>query len=176
MDNLEQLAEEIKEQWQIENDADAEWWIDKQNDKLVEVKRLKMSIENKINLLNERLQKIKDEEQGLVNHRDFYLRDYFERVDIKQKKETKTQSKYRLPSLEMVMKKPKEKFIRDDEALVLWLENNELQKYVEIKKSPMWGEVKKYTKVVGDVVVTDDGVILDGVRVEMSEPEFIIKE
>lgn len=179
MENLVEIGmEEMeeKERWEIKSDEEAEWWIDKKAEELAEVRRYKISIENKINLLKEKLQKAEDEETNILVNRDFYLQKYFETIDEKQLKKTKTQEKYRLPSVELVKKKASPRFVRDDEKLSEWLEKNNLNDLVEIKKKAKWAELKKITQIVGEQVVTNDGEIVEGVIVEEKPAEFKVVE
>lgn len=168
---------EETETWEIKSDEEAEWWIEKKAEELAEVRRYKISIENKINLLKEKLDKAKNEEENILVNRDFYLQKYFETIDEKQLKKTKTQQKYRLPTLELVKKYPSPTFKRDDEKLSEWLENNKMNELVEIKKKAKWGELKKLTQIVGDqVVYIDTGEVVEGVEVEERPAEFKVVE
>lgn len=172
---LEEVEE--KERWEIKSDEEAEWWIERKSEELAEVRRYKMSIENKINLLKEKLDKAKNEEKNMLANRDFYLQQYFENIDDKQKKKTKTQEKYRLPSLDLVKKYPGPNYKRDDKKLAEWLEENKMNELVEIKKKAKWGELKKLTQVVGDqVVYIETGEVIEGVEVEEIPAEFKVVE
>lgn len=182
MMHLEEMIDEIidemevEEKWEIKSDEEAEWWIEKKAENLAEVRRFKISLENKIDLLKEKLEKVTNEEKNILMNRDFYLQKYFETIDEKQKKKTKTQEKYRLPSLELVKKLPKQNFVRDDEVLAEWLEKNNMNELVEVKKKAKWAELKKLTEVVGTNVVTADGEIVEGIEVEESPAEFKVVE
>ena len=173
MINIDENQE--KERWKIKTDKEAEWWIEKSEDKLVEVRRYKMSIENKIALLKEKLDAVNNEEENIIQNRNFYLQEYFETIEDKQLKKTKTQAKYRLPSAELVLKYPGPKFDRDDERLTKWLEDNRMDEFIEVKKSAKWGDLKKITQVVNGRVVTEDGEIVEGVEVVERLPEFKVE-
>lgn len=175
MENMQGLEEIKSERWKIKDDSDAEWWLEKKNDEMVEIRRLKMSIENRIKVMQEKLKEVKEEESELIKNRDFYLQEYFESVEDKQRIETKTQIKYRLPSAELVFKKPREQFIRNDVALVEWLNKNKLEQFIKVKKSPDWANLKKQTTVVGNTVVTINGEIVEGIEVELTAPTFEVR-
>lgn len=91
-------------------------------------------------------------------------------------KETKTQSKYALPSGDLVMKKPAVAFRHDDEKLLKWLKDSDNGDLIAVKMSPAWAEIKKAITVVdGKAVFTDTGEIVDGVEPYMTEAELVIR-
>lgn len=171
----EHLEEVTEDRWRIKSDEEAEWWIESKEEELVEIRRYKMSLENKIAILKEKLEAAEQEEKNIIQNRDFYLQEYFESIDEKQMKKTQTMLKYRLPSGELVKKFPGPKFERDEEKLTKWLEDNKMDEFIEVKKQAKWGELKKATKVVNGQVVTEDGEIVEGVEVVERAPEFKVE-
>lgn len=167
---------EVKENWKIANDRDAEWLIDKVNEELIEKARFKESIINKIELLQDKLKKVEEEEQYLIERRNSYLIEYFESIPDKFKKKTKTQEKYRLPSGSIIKKYPQPEFKRNNDELLNWIKANNMKEYIEIKEAPKWGELKKITKVINGQVVTEDGEIVEGVEVIEREPTIEFRE
>lgn len=167
---------EVKENWKITNDQDAEWLIDKVNEELIEKARFKESIKNKIELLQDKLKKVEEEEQYLIERRNSYLIEYFESIPDKFKKKTKTQEKYRLPSGSIIKKYPQPEFKRNNDELLNWIKANNMKEYIEIKEAPKWGELKKITKVINGQVVTEDGEIVEGVEVIERPPVVEFKE
>jgi len=167
---------EEKEDWKIKNDDDAEWLIEKINEDLIESNRYKESLKSKIEVLEEKLRKVEEEEKLAIERRNSYLAEYFETIDEKFKKKSKTQEKYRLPSGEIIKKYPKPKFKRNNNELLDWIKNNKYDDFVEIKESPKWGELKKITKLVNGNVVTEDGEIVNGVEVIEKKPVLEFKE
>lgn len=164
-----------KEEWKIKNDEEADWWIELHEEKLIEVRRLKMQLENKITFYKEKLDKVIKEEEAIIERRDGKLAEYFETLDEKDMKKTKTMLKYRLPSGELVKKFPGPEFNRDNDKLTEWLERNGMNEYIEVKKQPKWGELKKAVKVINGAVVTEDGEIVEGVEVVERAPEFKVE-
>ena len=156
----EHLEEVTEDRWRIRSDAEAEWWIEEKEEELVEVRRYKMSLENKISVLKEKLEKAQKEEDFIIEQRNGKLIEYFESIDEKQMKKTKTMMKYRLPSGELVKKFPGPKFERDEEKLTKWLEDNKMNEFIEAKKQAKWGELKEATQIVNGQVVTEDGEIV----------------
>ena len=164
-----------KEEWKIKNDEEADWWIEIHEEKLVEVRRLRMQLENKIAFYKEKLDKVIEEEQYIIEKRNGKLAEYFETLDVKQMKKTKTMMKYRLPSGELVKKFKAPEFKRNNDILVKWLEDNQMDEYIEVKKQAKWKELKKAVKVINGAVVTEDGEIVEGVEVVERAPEFKVE-
>lgn len=175
LDEVLDLQEDEKEVWKITNDEEADWWIEINEEKLAEIRRLKMQLQNKIAFYQEKLDKVLKEEEYIIEKRDGKLAEYFESLDEKQMKKTKTMMKYRLPSGELVKKFRAPEFKRNNDILAKWLEENQMNNYIEIKKQPKWGELKAKTKVVNGHVVTEDGEIVEGVEVIERAPEFKVE-
>lgn len=168
---------EKEKAWRIKNDDDAEFIIEKCNEDLIEINRYKLSLEEKLEDIRQKLNKLKEEEDYIISRRNSFLTEYFETIDDKFKKKSKTQEKYRLPSGEIVKKYPSPEFKRDTDKLLGWIESNKLDDYVEVKKSPKWSELKKTTTVVdGQVVFNDTGEIIEGVEVIERPPVIEFKE
>lgn len=168
--------QEDEEKWEIKSDEEADWWIEIHEEKLAEIRRLKMQLENKIAFYKEKLDKVVKEEEYIMEKRDGKLAEYFETLDEKDMKKTKTMLKYRLPSGELVKKFPGPEFKRDNEKLSKWLEDNGMDELIEVKKQAKWGELKKKTKVVGNVVVLEEtGEIVEGVEVIERPAEFKVE-
>lgn len=165
-----------RETWKIRNDDDAEFIIGVCNEKLIESARFKLALENKIKSLQDKLKMVEEEERLAIESRNSYLIEYFETIDEKFKKKTKTQEKYRLPSGEIIKKYPGPEFKRDEEKLLNWIKSNKMNDYVEVKETPKWGELKKITEVFNGQVVTEDGEIIEGVELIERPPVMEFKE
>lgn len=176
LDEVLNIDETEKEEWKIKNDMEADWWIEIHEEKLAEVRRLKEQLDNKIAFYMEKLEKVQEEENHIIEKRNSKLVEYFETLDENDMKETKTQIKYRLPSGELVKKFKSPEYKRDNEKLAEWLESNDMSEYIETKKSPKWGELKKKTKVLnGQVVYEDTGEIVEGVEAIERGSEFKVE-
>jgi hypothetical protein len=168
---------ERKERWRVTDDESAEWLIEKVNEEMVEINRYEMSLANKIDILREKLEKVRREKEDKLAWRDSYLLEYFESVDESHKKRTKTLEKYRLPSGEIVKKYQNPEYRRDNEALLQWVKENNLNKYLEVKESAKWGDLKKMTKLVGNTLVYEEtGEIVEGVTVVERPPVIEFKQ
>lgn len=176
LDEILDTEELENEDWKIKNDEDADWWIEVKEAELVEIRRLKMQLENKIAFYKEKLEKVQKEEEYIIEKRDGKLAEYFETLDEKNMKKTTTMLKYRLPSGELVKKFPDPQFKRNNDTLAKWLEDNGMNEYIEVKKQAKWGELKKATEVIGGtVILKDTGEIIEGVEVVERAPEFQVK-
>lgn len=101
------------------------------------------------------------------------LQGYFATVPAK---DTKTMSKYALPSGELVFTKPKKEFTMDDPAkLMVWaIENSPAD--VKVVSSPAWGNIKRRLKATeAGIVDTETGLVVDGVKQVDVPEEFKIR-
>lgn len=101
------------------------------------------------------------------------LRSYLDVVPVKR---TKTQISYELPGGKLVLKAQAPKFTPNDAELVPWLKQNGLTDLVKVKEEANWAELKKLLKEMPDGagVMTEDGEIVPGVKVEPREPKFTV--
>jgi phenylalanyl-tRNA synthetase alpha subunit len=171
------LEEDSKnENFVIESDITAEWALEKISLKTAESKR-------NINVLQSKIieceLRIKKEEQSLQIKISFLqekLRQYFQKVTHEK---TKTQESYKLPAGKLILKYPKTEYTTDEKKLGEFLASNMLDNFYELVFKPKWSELKKEIGTTlqrqGNTLVTEDGVIVDGVQVTDSEQEFEIK-
>lgn len=110
----------------------------------------------------QQLAKIKAENDNTEAYMTSFLAAYFSTVPHK---DTKTTSKYVLPSATLIRKKQELEYKQDTSALVAWLESNGMEDLIERKPVPKWGELKKrcVVQVDGSVVETESGEIVRGV-------------
>lgn len=176
IDDFLKIDEGEKETWKVEDDLAADWCLDKIREAKAEYNRFEIVINDKIQQLQNRLEKERQKMEQEVSFFESKLREYFETLEEKQLKTTKTMMKYKLPSGELVKKFPGPEFKRDNDKLTEWLEHNGMNEFIEIKKQAKWGELKKKTKVVGNNVVFEDtGEIVEGVEVIERAPEFKVE-
>ncbi len=72
LDILDEVLDTEKlenEGWKIKNDEEADWWIEIHEEKLAEIRRLKMQLENKIAFYKEKLEKVQKEEEYIISLR-----------------------------------------------------------------------------------------------------------
>lgn len=142
----------MEETFKITDDKSADWAIRQIHEAEDERDRLVSLAEEQIIDLNDRINELK-----LKCDRDTaYLRscliDYFQTV---KPKETKTQKSYKLISGTLVFKKPSTKITHDDAKLLEYLENNDGNDFIKLKKSVDWASFKE------QLTISDDGEVID---------------
>lgn len=165
--------EQQREGWKIENDSQADWALDKIREAQAEYRRFKMVVDDKIQQLQEALEKEKESMERETGFFQSKLAQYFETVP---KKATKTQEVYKLPSGRLVKKYKQPKIKRDNEALVAWLERNDMTELVKIEKKADWATLKKQTEIAGERVISKHtGEVIEGVTAVPQNPEFKVE-
>lgn len=169
---LEQaVTPEQEESWSITDPTLADWAIEtikdeqKLHDVCVSVARDKIAKQEAI---------IRDADTKLQAKTAFLqskLREWFESFDTRR--ETKTQYALDLPSGKLILTKPKRDYLPDKAKLLAFVKSSAPQ-YVKVEESVKWGELKKTLKIVGDVAVTGDGMVVDGVEIVDVPAEFKI--
>jgi len=96
------------------------------------------------------------------------LKDYMSQIETK---ETKTQFSYKLPSAQLIYKKPSLDIVKCEETLL----KNIDEKYIKTTKKVDWANFKKTISVIGENAVDEDGVVIEGLSVVEKEGEFKIK-
>lgn len=158
-----------KERFKIENLEAANWAFRK----LTAIERKKKEIQE---LANKEIERIKawqeQEERGLDNSKEFFeglLTEYFAR-------EREKDPKFRIstPYGKVSSRKQQPKWHYDEDKLIKWLKENDME-LVRVKYEPNKTEIKKRYKVVGNVVTTEDGKIVEGITVEEQPDAIAIK-
>lgn len=105
------------------------------------------------------------------------LRSYFDMVPDSVKKKAKTQTSYALRNGKIMLKEQQPKFDTKDEELVPWLKQNGMGDLVKVKEEANWAELKKKLTLSpdGTGMVTEDGEIVPGVKVELRPLKFEAK-
>lgn len=135
----------------IDTDAKADWAVKIIQKERAEVERLAKAIDDEIEMLKLKKQKIEDGLNGKISFLKDKLFNYFRTV---KSKELKTCYKYKLPSGELVYNKETVKYERDDEKIIQWLTDRNHMDYIKVKPSVDWAELKK-TEFVDEI----DGVV-----------------
>lgn len=139
MYEIEDIIEE-KQEFIINTDAKADWVLKIIQQERKEVERLTKAIDDEIELLKLKKQRI---EEGLDNKAGFLKEKLFNYFKTVLSKELKTCYKYKLPSGELVYNKETIKYERDDEKIIQWLTDNNKMEYIKVKPSVDWAELKK---------------------------------
>ena len=173
MENIimdQELQEELQDTptgFCVDNDVKADWTLRK-------IAEIQAERDRMVDFHERQIEVTKAQAEMRINYLMEHLRRYTACVPMK---ETKTQSKYSLPSGDLVLKKPSVAFRRDDEKLLKWLKESDNGGLIAVKMSPAWAEIKKQITVVdGKAVLTDTGEIIDGVEPYMTEAELVIRQ
>ena len=163
---------EENEQFSINNDKAAEWAIKKIAEETAETKRLTDVCDEMIAEYALKKAQYAEQLDGKTAYFKGLLNGYFLTVPHK---ETKTQETYKLPSGKLVYKYAKPKYEVDNLVLADFLANNGYNEFIEVTPKAKWGEFKKLVDVVDGKVVDENGQIVEGVSVEMTQPEFEVE-
>lgn len=149
----------MEENFKIDNDKTADWAITQIHEAENERDRLIKLAQDQINDLTAKIQELTDKCDNNTAYLKSCLIEYFQTIEPK---ETKTQKSYKLLSGTLVFKKPSTKIVHNDEKLLEYLENNDGNDFIKIKKSVDWAEFKKQLTVSddGNVVDTELGIVI----------------
>lgn len=169
---LEMLDEAIEQsEFKIDTDQKAEWALSKIREEQAEAQRLINVCNSQILYYQSELKKVQDKLENKTGNLKAMLFEYFQTVD---RKATKTQETYSLPSGKLKLKYPKPEYKRDDGTLLKWLKERDMTDYIKVSESPKWGELKKTVQVAGDKVCVD-GEIVEGVTAVERPPVFDVE-
>ncbi len=160
------------ERFRVDDDFKAEWAIVKIKEEQADAQRIMDICKNMILHYQEQLKGAEEELEKKTSYLKGQLEQYFEGVD---KKKTKTQESYKLASGTLKRKYPKPKITRDNDTLIKWLKARDMYDYIKQVESAEWGELKKKLKETSNGYVTEDGEIVEGVKLEARDPEFTIE-
>lgn len=169
------IEEEEKEEWKVTDDLTADWCLDKIREAQAEHQRFEMVAKSKIDQIQKALDKSKSNMEGQISFFQSKLAEYFSTVKAK---ETKTQMKYSLPSGNLILKKPKEKFDYDKEKLLVEAKKNKMRDYIKIKEDFDWAEFKKGLKIENNSIVnkeTGEVIEMEGLKVITKPGEFKVE-
>ena len=160
------------EQFEITDDATAEWAIKKVLAAKKEKERLSSLIEAERAELDRKQEKIEKRYETETGFLLFKLNAYLDTVD---RKKTKTQETYQLLSGKLVRKFAKKKLVADETALLEWCKEN-APECVKTTEKAMWSEVKGKFDILGDTVIcSETGECVSCVRVEETPAAFDVK-
>jgi hypothetical protein len=159
------------ENFKVDDDNKAEWIMAKIVSEKAESQRMINICNSMILMYQNKIQKEQERLNNKLTHYEGKLRQYFE---IVEKKITKTQESYRLPS-GTLKKKYKLHIEKNEEKLKEYLEKNNPD-YIEkiTTEKVKWGDYKKTLKFQDGKAITVDGEILDCITAT-EENEFIVE-
>ena len=160
-----------EEDFKIDSDSKAEWAIMKIKEEQCELDRYINVCQDMITQYEEKIKKQQEQFENKTSYLKSELARYFNKVKTKK---TKTQETYKLPSGTLKLKYGKEEFIKDEEKLLHWLESN-CPDYIKTKKSIDWSNLKKSLIIKDDVAITNDGEIVEGIKIQKNESKFVVE-
>ena len=173
MEDLMMALEAPEEnRFRIDDDHKAEWAMRLIADERAEAERLNSVRRQMIADYEEQIRRENDQLEKRTSALTAMLMDYFETVPHKA---SKTQESYQLPSGKLVRKYPAPKIERNDAAMIEWLRANALERFIKVKESAAWDELKKSSVSFdsdGCAIYTPTGEIMDGVAAVPQEPVF----
>lgn len=156
----------------IDNDEKAEWALAKIREERAEAQRIINVCKNMILHYEEQMKKAEEDFEKKTAYLKSQLEQYFEMVE---KRRTKTQEVYKLPSGTLRRKYPKPEFKRDEDKLVAWLKERNMNEYVKVKETVDWANLKKSINVVGNKAVDENGEVVEGIAVVERPPVFEVE-
>lgn len=144
---MSELMEERNGMFRVEDDQTAEWCME-------QIRNAKEEKEKWKAFYADRLEKVNETCDLTIANMEAMLQSYFETVPHKV---TKTQENYALPSGKLVIKKQEPVYERDDEEVISWLKENGGERFIKVKETLDWAELKGTLNVVGDIVSDSNG-------------------
>ncbi len=149
----------------VDSDQKADWCIRK-------IKEINEDTERWKRFYTERARAVEESNMFRIAHIKQLLIPYIQNVPMK---ETKTQSKYSLPSGDLILKRERTKVEHDDEVLLGWLQQNAYE-YVKTKESVDWKALKeRLFESEGEFFLQDTGEKVPGVTETTVPAEFEVK-
>ncbi|BEU87430.1 hypothetical protein TAMA11512_08940 [Selenomonas sp. TAMA-11512] len=174
---MENMAEERKERFEVVDASSAEWCVEK----IAGLEARKAEIDAQYKKMIERYDKWRDDELKNIDDSVSFFHSLLRPWVFEELKTSKNKS-ITLPSGRVGTRKGKEtwtlagkEFDRNDPALLVIAKSID-KKYVEIKESVKWADLKKNLQVTeSGSVVSEDGEIIDAFHVEQGEPKFYVE-
>lgn len=171
---IDEMNEEERGRWSIDNDATADWALQKVAAEEADYARLEEIAKAQKAAIDAKLAEAKKRMENNTSFLRGCLLQYFETVPHTQNK-SKTSESYKLLSGSLVWKYDGKKPEHNDAELLKWLEENGMNEY--IKKEVKWGDFKKLLDLSTQTVATvkETGQVVDGVKFVTDEGSFDIK-
>lgn len=167
----------VKERFEVVDASSAEWCVEK----IAELEARKAEVEAQYQKMIERYDKWREDELKNIEDSEAFFQSLLRPWVMEELKTSKKKS-VTLPSGRVGIRKGKETwtiagkaFDKNDPALLV-VAKNIGEKYIEIKESVKWAELKKTLQVTeSGSVVTEDGEIIEAFHVEQGEPKFYVQ-
>ena len=166
-----------QERFVIEDDDQADWALRK-------IRHLKQMQQEKEEFAQKRIDKIQEELNQVEHWRDKQVAKFQEKIEyfeglltqyaMKLKEEDEDLKSHSLPFGELKFRKQRAKTNYDNEKLLKFLEENDIDA-IRVKKSPDKRKLKKMAVRSGDKLVIEDlGVVVEGVQIQERGEKFSI--
>ena len=166
---MSELLDTVQQEYQgfqITDDSSAEWAVRK-------IKEAQSDTAKWQTHFADQLARIKKANDATVEYMTQLLAAYFATVPHK---DSKTMSKYELPSATLVRKQQQPEYTRDDAALLAYFDASDRAAFIKIIRAPDWEGYKKIIDVRnGNVVDTETGEIVKGVTVTQRPDKFAVQ-
>lgn len=164
------LDQQITERFTIDSLEKADWAISK-------ISKHQRNAETIRQFANKRIREIEEWAVKEMEH-DKNSIAYFEALLLPfaepQIKPTDKKRSLKVPSGSFGLKKAQPKFIQDKEKLTAWAKQS-APAFIKTEESVKWAELKETLKIKGNVAITADGEIVDGVTVEEQPYTLTVK-
>jgi len=176
----EEYAGTDKPKFSIDNLGEAEWAISKIAKYQAKINEAKALVDSRKVQLEAWMNEVLEENQRQIDFFQSMLEPYAKTQITGKKKSMK------LPTGTFGFKAQQPEFIKDDEKLLEWADEN-AKEYIKIKKEVEWGELKKACNVSKiseitpfgmterTVLISPDGQVIDSVTVVECEDKFYVK-
>lgn len=164
------LYEQIKDRFTVDSLEKADWAISK-------ISKHQRNVETIRNFANKRIREIEEWAANEMEH-DKNSIAYFEALLLpfaeSQIKPIDKNRSIKVPSGSFGLKKQQPKFIQDKEKLTAWAKQS-APAFIKTEESVKWAELKETLKIKGNVAITADGEIVDGITVEEQPYALTVK-
>ena len=163
----EEVQEDRLNAFEITDDRSASWVFRRLkavNEKIAGVDRLAGSEIERIKMWKEK------EKARFENDKAYFEGLITKYVDVKSREDSKF--KLSTPWGSAKVKKQRDGIEYEDEKVIGWLKANDREDLIRVKEEIMKTELKKAYKEQGEYLITEDGEIVDGVRI-VKRPDVI---
>lgn len=160
---VEMIEQYEDDGFSIKDDRGAEYAIKR-------IKETQAEVEKFREYYDEQIRKMQERADGI---RQFYLAHLNRYFDGVPHKVTKTQESYELPSAKLVWKQQSPEYVREEDAIIKFLKENDYPDFIKTKESVDWSGLKKSVDVIGEsCFLKETGECVPGVTVVYREPKF----
>lgn len=179
-ENLNVVENEQEQEFVIDDVQKAMWAINKIKEHRKEKDFYVDACKKEIERLKEEISKSEDKCENNCSWLMHQLDQYMNRDDVPSKT-TKTQTSLKLPNGKIVRKLPQLEIVDEKGNSGAKLKDNQElidfvgEQYVKVSKVVDWAEFKKHLVIQDDLVMTDDGEIVDFLSIRETLPSVDVK-